>query len=136
MTIIVMLDDFGGMVFNHRRQSQDAVLRQRILRQLTAGQKLWMNPYSARQFAKEPQENLIIDDAFLTNADENAVCFVENVPTAEYLPKIDRIVVYRWNREYPRDMVFDIELSDWKLTASAEFAGKSHEKITEEVYVK
>jgi len=135
MTIIVMLDDFGGMLFNHRRQSQDAVLRQRVL-ELTAGQKLWMNSYSARQFAKEPQENLVVDDDFLTNADVDAVCFVENVPTVDYLSKIDRVIVYHWNREYPRDMHFDIVLSDWKLESSVEFPGKSHEKITEEVYVK
>lgn len=135
MTIIVMLDDNGGMVFNHRRQSQDAVLRLRVLEH-TAGQKLWMNSYSARQFAKEPQENLVVDDDFLANADENAICFVENVPTAEYLPKIDRIVVYHWNREYPGDQFFDISLTGWKLERSEEFSGKSHERITEEVYIK
>jgi len=135
MTIIVMLDDNGGMVFNHRRQSQDAVLRMRILEQ-TAGQKLWMNSYSARQFAKAPQENLVVDDDFLANADENAICFVENVPTAEYVSKIDRIVVYHWNREYPGDLFFDIPLSEWKLERSEDFSGKSHERITEEVYIK
>ena len=31
MTLIVCLDDKNGMAFNHRRQSQDRLLRRRVL---------------------------------------------------------------------------------------------------------
>ena len=41
MKIIVCVDNQNGMMFNHRRQSQDRVLRKRIL-ELTGGEKLWM----------------------------------------------------------------------------------------------
>ena len=40
MKVIVCVDDKGGVMFNHRRQSQDRVLRERILG-MTAGQTLW-----------------------------------------------------------------------------------------------
>lgn len=31
MIVICVMDDHGGMLFNHRRQSQDRILRARIL---------------------------------------------------------------------------------------------------------
>ena len=45
MILIVCVDDHNGMMFNHRRQSQDRILRADIL-ELTGGKKLWMNAYS------------------------------------------------------------------------------------------
>ena len=48
MILIVCVDDHNGMMFNHRRQSQDRVLRADIL-ELTDGKKLWMNAYSLRR---------------------------------------------------------------------------------------
>lgn len=53
MIVILCVDYNGGTMFNHRRQSQDRLLRDRILR-LTAGTRLWMNHYSAKQFALPP----------------------------------------------------------------------------------
>ena len=50
--------------------------------------------------------------------------------------KITEIIVYRWNRDYPADLFLDIDLKDWELAETAEFAGNSHEKITREVYRK
>jgi len=48
------------------------------------------------------------------------------------------VVCYRWNRHYPADQYFDIDLSamGFALSESEDFPGKSHEKITREVYVK
>ena len=42
MIVIACLDDNGGMMFNHRRQSQDRVLRAHIAA-LVGDAKLWMN---------------------------------------------------------------------------------------------
>ena len=49
MILIVAVDDRNGMTFNHRRQSQDKRLRERIL-SMTKNGKLWMNAYSYKQF--------------------------------------------------------------------------------------
>ena len=49
MILIVAVDDRNGMTFNHRRQSQDKRLRERIL-SMTKNGKLWMNAYSHKQF--------------------------------------------------------------------------------------
>ena len=135
MIVIVCVDDNMGMMFNHRRQSQDRVLRERIL-QKTKDIKLWMNHYSAKQFGDNAQVN--IDDSFLSKAAPTDACFVEDQSTAPYEQWIDKIVLYKWNRTYPADMHFDIPLSSksWNLISTEDFVGSSHEKITEEVYTK
>lgn len=53
MIVIACLDDNGGMMFNHRRQSQDRMLRAHIAA-LVGDARLWMNHYSAQQFVRNP----------------------------------------------------------------------------------
>ena len=50
--------------------------------------------------------------------------------------EMQKIILYRWNRVYPADLYFDIDLKNWHLKESNDFAGSSHDKITEEIYVK
>ncbi len=85
MIIMICLDDRGGMLFNKRRQSQDVLLRQQILTE-TAGGRLWMNSYSAKQFAEESAANIVVDEAFMDKARPGDFCFIENV--APLLTKI------------------------------------------------
>lgn len=100
MQVIVCVDDDMGMLFNHRRQSRDRVLIQRIL-EIAKGKRIFMNTYSAELF--EGNENICIDDDFLKNAGDGDICFVENVALSGYIEKIDKIIVYKWNRRYPAD---------------------------------
>ena len=48
--------------------------------------------------------------------------------------EIEKVILYHWNRDYPADTYFDLDLTDWKITRTEEFPGFSHDKITEEVY--
>ena len=134
MHIIVCLDDHDGMLFNGRRQSQDQVLRREIL-QLTQKSQLWMNCYSAKQFEELPSWGTV-DNDFLLAAPEGAYCFVENENVLPHLKRIDQVVVYRWNRVYPADQTFPAKqiLAEKKLLSVREFAGNSHDLITEEIY--
>jgi hypothetical protein len=131
MKIIVCLDDKNGMMFNNRRQSRDRVVTSDILSQ---GKNIMTNEYSAKLF--ENSEKIIIDDNFLSDADDNSLCFVENLPLAQYESKINSIIIYRWNRIYPSDFKFDLDLSSFKLTSSTDITGYSHDKITKEEYIK
>ena len=136
MIVIVAVDDRGGMMFNHRRQSQDRILRERVLA-LSADSKLWMNHYSEKQFdnaADYPQIN--VSDDFLSEAGPGEYCFVETEPVAPYLKWIEGLIIYRWNRRYPGDQKFDLLLDGWCLKSTTDFPGSSHEKLTEEVYGK
>ena len=132
MKLIVCLDDHGGMLFNHRRQSQDRILQADLLA-MTQGTHLYMNAYSARQFEFAPEITVV--DSPEEAAGPGDWCFAEDRPLSGCASKIEELVVYRWNRSYPADRYFDLSLDTWHLAVSAEFAGSSHEKITKEIYV-
>ena len=57
MRVIVCVDDNGGMLFNHRRQSRDRVLCERVLQMADERDcSVYMNTYSAKIF---PEDNRI-----------------------------------------------------------------------------
>lgn len=134
MNVIVCLDNNGGMLFNKRRQSQDKVLRKRIL-EISSNGNLWMNSYSKKQFEIDSAQ-IIVDENFLHNASSGDFCFVENSDLADFENQIEKIIVFKWNRTYPADFHFCIPLSEWNMIESTEFKGNSHEKITQEVYTR
>lgn len=131
MKVIVCLDDRNGMCFNHRRQSRDCAVIADILSSANEA-PIWMNAYSASLF--EAAENIHVSEAFLTEAPEDAWCFVEDQPLNRVRARIDALTVYRWNRHYPADRHLDLNLEEWSLVASEDFEGHSHEKITKEEY--
>lgn len=133
MILILCLDDKNGMAFNRRRQSQDALAREKLL-SLTAGAPLWMNAYSAKQFGDA--HGITVDEAFLEKAGPGEYAFAEFPPLAPYAKDVERICVIRWNRAYPADAKLDIPLKSglWNLVKSEDFPGSSHETLTLEIY--
>ncbi len=133
MVVIVCLDNKNAMSFNHRRQSMDRVVRERIVA-IAGERKLRMSPYSAAQFAYDIP--IDADTAFADKAARGDVCFVEDAAALQKLKDIEKIVVFRWNTVYPADTYFPIYDFEkrWKLIDKGEFAGYSHKTITQEVY--
>lgn len=131
MTLILCIDDRLGLTFNGRRQSQDEVLRERILH-LAEGKKLWMTPYSAKQFS--PNDGICISDDPENAAGEDDFYFAEDAPFDPN--KASGVVLYLWNRHYPSDRVLEIHPKDlgMKRISKKDFVGSSHKKITEEIY--
>ncbi len=128
MKLIVCLDDNNGMMFNSRRQSRDRVLIENIL-EYCKGEKLYVNEYSSKLF---PENSVEICENL--EKLEKGYFFAENIlPNEE---SVEEIIVYKWNRVYPADVHFNIDLGNWKLTETVDFEGSSHEKITREIYVR
>lgn len=137
MTAILCVDDNSGVMFNSRRQSQDRVLREKILSFLKDGKKLRVSPYTAAQFSTEDKVNLVSAENCYADAAPDDVCFAEDASLDVNNSMVDTIVLFKWNRTYPADRHFDCaQLKTWKLVHSEDFAGYSHEKITMEVYMK
>lgn len=131
MKIIVCLDDGNGMLFNKRRQSSDAELCKRIIEK-AENRPVFMNNYSSKLF---DGGNIIVDDNFLNVAQKGDYCFVENTDIMPNFEKTEQIIIYRWNRKYPSDVKFSINLLEkFKLISSENFKGNSHPEITEEIY--
>ena len=75
-----------------------------------------------------------VSDNPLEAAKGDGVCFIEDKHLSEYKGEIDILVIYRWNRHYPCDFYFDLDINEYKLVESRDFEGSSHEKITKEIY--
>lgn len=139
MIVYIAVDDENGMLFNQRRQSQDRIMRENMLRDC-GNSRLWIADYSKKLFLDEAGNitpaNIVVDNDFLANAEENDHCFVENCDITPWMSKIDTIVLYKWNRRYPADTYFDTSLLDanWKKFSLNHFKGSSHDKIFKEVW--
>lgn len=122
------------MMFNHRRQSQDSVLRERIL-QMSEDSALWINGYTKKQFGDIPSY-VRISDTPLDEASNGEFCFIEDRGVDSYGENIEEFIIFRWNRKYPGDMKLDFFPQDhgMELVKSEDFKGSSHEKITMEVW--
>lgn len=136
MKVIVCLDDNSGMLFNKRRQSRDVKVLEDMA---TLADKLWIGSFSEKLFECEgAQRNIVVQiaDDFLNRASKDEYCFVENEKLLPYQEKIEQLIAYKWNRKYPSDFKLDLNLNEWKLVKTLDFAGNSHEKITKEIYVR
>lgn len=145
MNLIVCISNDNGVAFNKRRQSRDCIVSQHIV-ELAAGTMLQMTPYSATLFndidlrptctvlvaTEDPIESAFDDDYVFIDAD-----FPTDFNFIDF-DAVEKVIVFRWNRDYPSDRFFDIEqlLNGWVIESTTEFEGNSHELITQEVYVK
>lgn len=136
MKIIVCLDDRNGMLFHNRRQSSDRILCGKIM-ELAGESTLWMHPYSQKLFDATAQ-NICIAPLFLRQAQQGEYCFVETEDVSAYATSIEEIIIFRWNRTYPGDFFFPMELlkNFQKKDDVLTFCGNSHDKITMEVFTR
>ncbi|OUQ23504.1 hypothetical protein B5E80_09440 [Flavonifractor sp. An135] len=136
MIWVVCVDDRNGTAFHDRPQSRDAALRADLLD--TVGEKrLWMDGAARRQFTEE-SPNLAVAEDFPEKAGPGEYCFGGAAPVLPWLERVEAMVVYRWNRTYPADRYLDFDPAKcgWKLVEQREFPGRSHPKLTKEVFVK
>lgn len=133
MIVISCVDDNLGTMFNQRRQSRDRILIEHILK-IASENRIWINSYSKELFKEA--ENVIVDEDFLSKAEDDDYCFVENVDLSGYEHKIHEIILYSWNRTYPSDKKININLDKWRIIAEENLEGSSHEKITQKIYIR
>ena len=164
MIWIAIVDNSMGMLFNHRRQSRDRVVTEKIL-SMTKGKTLWMSAYSRRIFPEdapvcvaeelvgklaEPvrkaaeqvesaQEELEREETAQKEPwqqpDEATFCLIEEAVDLEN-ETIDEWIVFRWKRVYPADVFLKFPADDWEKELIETFAGYSHEEIDLERYRK
>ena len=136
MIICACIDDGRGMSFFGKRVSKDRGQLARLLER-SAGAKIYVDAYTYKLFEGLGAENVILTSDF-GEAQEGDICFFELEHITEHIQRAEGILLYRWNRSYPSDKKFPFEPSDkgYTLVSSYDFAGSSHEKITEELWQK
>lgn len=136
MTVFVCIDDNGGMLFNKRRQSRDSRVIEDVARTVGDG-LLYISDFSEILFTESDASVISVPDP-LDAAGESSFAFIENMHLGEYVDKIDRLIIYKWNRKYPSDFSLDVDpiASGFKKRSTREFTGTSHDKVTREDYIK
>lgn len=134
MTVFVCIDDRGGMLFMKRRLSKDRELIADMAKSVGDG-ILYISDFSESLFSESDVSVLSVSNP-LDSAGESDFVFVENLGLKNALPKIRRLVIYKWNRKYPFDFSLDItpEECGFTLKEVYDFKGYSHDKITKEIY--
>ena len=137
MILITVVDNNMGLLFNNRRLSKDEELKKMIYF-ITNHRRLAMCFYSLDQFNDDSLQ-LFTPEISITNVEpsEWTPCdfyFNEIYPLKEGEKFIDKIILFKWNRDYPSDTKLEIDLSLYNLIKSSCFSGKSHNKITIELY--
>lgn len=56
-----------------------------------------------------------MDESFLEKAGPGEPCFVEDRSVAPFAGRVERVVLYRWDRAYPADLYWDLSLEGWTL---------------------
>ena len=136
MTVIVCTDERGGMLFMKRRVSKDRELTRDVIETVGDG-ILYISDFSESLFTESDISVMCVSDP-LESAGEDDFVFIENTSLAESVDKINRLIIYNWNRKYPFDFSLDINPKEhgFSLVESCEFKGYSHDKITKEIYQK
>ena len=102
--------------------------------------KFWMNAYSRKMFTDSDTEGthaqLCVAEDFMKQAASGDFCLLETEDPADYAANLEELILFSWNRDYPADLHFTLDLSGWKQVKTAEYAGSSHEKITETHYIR
>ena len=135
MILIVCVDENNGMLFNNRRQSRDKILLSHIM-EIVKDENLWITSFSQDMFDIVENKNILIDNECINKASKNEYCFIENIDVNAIIEKVDKIILYNWNRKYPADKYFDVSLEDWNLISQNQFIGSSHENITEKIFIR
>ena len=133
MILMVCIDERCGVMFNHRRQSRDRVLCARML-EIAGNARLHVTPYTQKIF--DPAAPLCVSDTPWMTAGQGEYYFAEDGEIS--IERAEQVYLYRWNRAYPGDRHFTADLAalGFALAHSEDFAGYSHERITEEIYIR
>ncbi len=136
MTVILCIDDRGGMLFNKRRVSRDRAVIKDIEKEAEDGM-LYISDFSELLFSESSISVLSVPEP-LSAAGKGDYVFVENYTLGGKIDKIDKLIIYKWNRKYPFDFSLDINPPDFgfSLISTCDFKGNSHDKITKEIYIK
>lgn len=131
MKLALCIDDGGGMRFCGRRQSRDRFLLADLFSSVGTG-RLFCE--AASDSLLDGLAHTVISRTELSRLGGEDILFTECPPIAPLLPYADTLILYRWNREYPRDESLDISLTEFTFVRRDEFVGSSHERITKEIY--
>ena len=132
MKIIICWSNNKGIAFHQRRVSRDAAVIADI-KSLLGQQPLYIHPASQILFG-ESGIDLVCSESYLSDANDNDYVFIESDAYLSFEDDIRQIIAYNWNRDYPADTYFRMDLSAFEQVDSTILPGHSHENIQREIW--
>ena len=84
---------------------------------------------------EEIKHNIVVDREYISKAEDEDYCFIEDLDLRDYNITVSEIIIYRWDKQYPADMHFEVKFDGYVCKNREEIKGFSHEKIIKEIYV-
>lgn len=125
MTVIICVDNNGGILFNGKRQSKNRILRKYLLDIVEKkNSRIAMSPYTYSQFKEDERKELIdVKDAF--SFDEDYIFLERAIPIL--WEKVNNLILCCWNRDYPADEYFNLPIGvECILQKTEEIVSDSH----------
>lgn len=132
MTVIICVDNNGGILFNGKRQSKDRALRKYLLDIVEKeNSRIAMSPYTYSQFKDNERKEIIdVKDAF--SFDEDYIFLEQSISIS--WEKVNNLILCCWNRDYPADEYFNLPIGvECILQKTEEIVSDSH-TLTIETY--
>lgn len=121
MEVIYCVDNNLGISFNNRRVSSDKEIINDIYKDYDC-----INIFKRSEDLFKGKKYNVIESI------DNDVYFLED----NYNIFSSKLILYKFNRDYPSDVKLNYDLSKYKMISSYNFKGNSHDKITKEVYIR
>lgn len=121
MEVIYCVDNNLGISFNNRRVSSDKEIINDIYKDYDC-----INIFKRSEDLFRGKKYNVIESI------DNDVYFLED----NYNIFSSKLILYKFNRDYPSDVKLNYDLSKYKMISSYNFKGNSHDKITKEVYIR
>ena len=132
MTLILCIDDNGGIAFCGKRQSKDRVVLEDI-RRISEGGCLWVSPYTQALFMEYGLEEIMpqlhTDTVPGARAQTGDYLFWEAGVEFPAGKKIEQMVLYVWGRSYPATETAQFPKGAWALESVESLQGYSHPEI-------
>lgn len=126
MTVIIALDNRSGYTRSGKHLSRDRAM----LDDLAEYGTIYASPYTAAILGNHPVN---VVTPIPEHIPVNAVLFLE---TEDIPDTADKLIVYRWDKHYPCDRIYEPSDHGWKLGNTSDFPGYSHEIIIKEEWIK
>lgn len=119
MIAVYMIGNNDALSFNNRRVSSDKNIIDDLYKNYEN-----INIFKRSEDLFKGRKYNIVD-----SLDDGVYFLEDNIDK-----KIDTLIIYRFNRDYPYDNRLNIDLEKYSLIDTYDFRGNSHDKITKEVF--
>lgn len=121
-------------MFNNRRQSRDSRLIDYLI-SISNGTTIYAETYSIPLFKKANMKNVKFFERELNKAAilQHEYVLIED-PDLIKNHQFEEVILCKWNRDYPSDKFFELNMDDYVLLKTENFVGSSHDEIAIEFY--